>query len=369
MWWLLLAVGCGPTPSEPPSIDTPVGRTIDELWTNPPVAGATITVRDAVVVSRSTQDGLSAYLQSTTSTRGLEVRAAGPLDGWPPDIGTAVEVVVVFEGIGGAPRGWLRDRDDVAVVGTAAVQTEPVDGGAPRIFTLARWPTITITSPADPTGRATTDGGFALDGRFGVAAPGPGSSGSMVGIVTELGGVALRSDVDFEGERVALAAVETTVARVIEGAHAQGDWVRLEATQATPWSRGGRVVVVQDETGRGLWTDVEGFGPFRSSVGDRAWWQGELRESGGVWRLRTWVQPEVTGAAAVVLSEVEAHGAVVERGFTELGDVDPYGERPVAEGLLDDRFVDLAALTNVDELRVAVDASKEASRYAVLPSE
>jgi hypothetical protein len=366
MWWWLLACNGAPM-SEP--VGGPGGRTVAEVWDDPPVSGATITLRGATVLTARTRDGVSVIVQDATTGQGLEIRAGAALDGWPPEVGTSVDLGVVYEGAVDAPRAWLTDRDDIVVVGEAEpIVTETAPDRAPRPWTLGSWPEVTVTSPSDPTGRASTDAPFSLDGRFGVVAPGIGSSGPMIGIVTETNDVALRTEADWSGTQLELAAVETTVRRVLDGAHASGAWVQLDATQVTPWSRGGRAAVVQDEEGGGLWVDVEGFGAPPTSVEDRATWLGEVRASGETWRLRTWEPPVVHGKGTARTRETREHGALVVETVSGLGEVDPYGERALVDGtLLDDRFRDLAGLPDPATLRAVVDTTGGAVRLAVLP--
>ncbi len=351
-----------------PEVGAEPGRTVRSLWEDPPVVGASVLVREAVITSGRGADGLTVYAQQPETTLGLEIRAAASLHGWPPPVGTPVSFRAIYEGPPTAPRVWLQDVDSVEVLGELAeptVRDEPT--GAPPPFTLARWSGIVIETRADPTGRLNTSG-FRMESRFGVRAPGPGSVGVVTGLVTERETVTLRTEEDWQGTREPLVVVDATVADILDGKVPEGTWVRLEATQATPWSRGGRLTLLQDEA-RGLWVDTEGFDVGPGEVGERGVWVGEAIRGGDFWYLRTWVPREVVGVGIPAISEELVHGAIVQRQVLSLLPPNPLGER-AADGdtLLDDRFIDLSGLPEDVEVTAAVDLSSGLS-LAVIRAE
>jgi hypothetical protein len=69
---------------------------------------------------------------------------------------------------------------------------------------------------------------------------------------------------------------------------------------------------VQDEEGRGVWLDAEGWNITVDSMeGDTGWWEGEVRDHTVEGRyIRTWLSPEITSSRAVVEVQEWTDGAL-----------------------------------------------------------
>lgn len=373
MIWAWLACAPPDLPSDAADeVVVPVVYTVRDLREAPPAVGANVLVGPLSVLSGPTPGSGAVYLQSPEDGLGVEVRPGDHLDGWPPPIGTLLRLRGVHVGSTSAPVLYLSDVGDVELLGgvaeTVVVQSPATPPGA---YTLVSWPEVQITSAPDPSGRAYTSLQFVLEDRFRIGLPGLGNTGSVTGIVLPTGTVALRRPEDWVGTRSLGLIGALTLAQIRGGTIVDGAAVLVEATQATPWSRGDRYVLLQDAAGNGVWVDAEGFGDGRGQVGEIGVWQVEVRRFGAQPRLRTWWPHVVTGVREVVTSDEVVDGKLVERTVTGIGPSDVTGERATAEGWwLDDRFVPLAALGETAVVRAAVEARPDGSiRLAVLSYE
>ncbi len=365
MWWLLLAA-CGPSEALDP-VDDGVDTASSQVHLLADAVdapfGARVRVGPVVVVSPLLRDGTAFYVQELATGEGLEVRAGLRWPG-PPAVGEVVELSLLWVGSAVAPSGWLTDEAGLELLG---VQAEPVvspavtDAGP---FALVQWPDVVVLTHATASGRAQLSNGQALDGAFGVAVPPRGNVGTVTGVRLRDGAVAPRTDTDWEGPRVALDGVEATVEEIVAGAHFNGSLVRVQATQAAPWSRDGRWTVLQGVTGDGLWLDAEGWAARWTVARDHGFWTAEVVDDGERIHLRGWTAPEITerrlfAAPPWGLAEGEAlppDGRVVELSYTGLGRPDAWGERTTAEGVvLDDRFVPIDAIGVDGVVRGAMD--------------
>lgn len=344
---LLALLACGPSDvgSATDVDDTGEGRApaIADLAALP--YGARAAVGPVTVVSPPTRDGTAFYVQEPGTGDGLEVRVGVRWTG-PPEVGTSLILELLSVGTAEAPAGWLSSESDLVTLPDAAEPTVLDAPEAPRAWTLARWPALTVLSAEDPSGRADTSRGVPLDARFGVVLPPPGNTGTLTALVLADGALAPRVATDWEGPREEPAVVEATLADVRAGRVGDGTVVRVTATQASPWSRDGRTIVLQED-GVGVWLDAEGWGVRTTRPRDRGVWIGEVRTVGDVGTLRSWTAPELGdpvdfGWVSLGPADPEAlpdDGAVVEVDVTGLGRPDAFGERVSAEGLvLDDRF-------------------------------
>jgi hypothetical protein len=359
---LLAACGSVPQVEEEAEPGPPAVRTLAEVLAEPPDYGAGVIVGPLrVATGRALGTGM-VYLQDPEGGRLVEVRP-GRVDGWPPPVGTDITARLFWVGSARIPVMWLStpaDLLDVRPGGELRMLEAPED---PPVFALARWTGVRVLSDADPSGRAQTSLGRDLVDRFGTLLPGRTSAGALTGIVLASGDVAPRTREDWDGPLRAPPPVETTLAALRAGAHADGEQVQLLATQVAPWSRGQRYTVIQDAVGEGMWIDAEGFGHGVGAPGQLGWWTGQVARDGQVVYLRSWTPPDLQGPGAIVGSGGEDDGALVEITVSGLGAPDRLGERTTAEGwVLDDRFTDLTGL-QAGRVRGVV----ERTTLAVLP--
>jgi hypothetical protein len=332
----LVLAGCvswpEPIPTEPLAEEGPL--TLPALREALPAYGAFVRVGPVRVVSGPAPTDGAVVVQDPTSGDGMVVLPGARLERWPPTVGVDVALRVVWVGGRAAAAGYLTMDGDVEVVGSGA----PVVLTAPgRAWSLGRWPSVIVTSEPDPAGFADTSLGVRLGDRFGVGLPRRGSFGGLVAVVTGDGALAPRWAEDWTGTRAHPEPSRTTVDALRGGAHADGEWVLVEATQAAPWSPDHRWTVVQDERGDGVWIDAEGFGDGAGEPGEVATWVGEVRSEGGVVWLRCWTPRVVSGTAEVVVAG-DGDGAIVVRTLAEIGPPDPWGERRAGDLVLDDRL-------------------------------
>ncbi len=287
-----------------------------------PSAGRVSVV--AVVSSPRTADGESFFAQDRGGGPGLRVALRGDLPSLPPPVGVEVSIDgdLVQDGVG--PVVWVDDVEAVAPTGRVV---EPV---------VAWWPEaplrglvraeVTVMSPPDPIDEALTEQ-FALDGMFRVPPPRWRATAAVEGVVVEAGRVAPRSAADWHVSSDGLPPVEATIGDL--GALAEGSWVALALTQASPWSLDGRFVLLQDSVGAGVWVDTEGFAVRRATaVGDDVRVVAELRSGA----LRCWTDFDVVGASSVVSVTDPTSGAVVAATLTPTGTPDRWGAWPTLEG-------------------------------------
>lgn len=361
-------VACEATTAPPDEVVVADGpRTLDDVLADPPAYGAAVLIGPLRITSPSSTGSGFVYAQDPVSGAGIQVRR-GALDGWPPAVGTDVTLRLAWAGTAQVPVAWLASMDnvvDVAPGGPLIVAESPE---SPAAYTLARYPVVRVTSMPDPVGRADTDLGRGLRDAFGAGLPAWTSEGALTALVLEDGALALRSAEDWAGAWAEPAPVPADVATIRAGALPAGTWVRLTATQATPWTPEGRFVVVQDELGRGLWVDAEGFGIDGGAPGEVGTWTAEVRYDGDVPYLRSWWPAEVSSAGAVLTASAPEDGAILDLVFQALGPPDAFGERVAGDGtVLDDRFGAIDALQPPVSVRGALLVRGDGVRVAVLP--
>lgn len=370
---LMMLLACAPPEDvepDPASSAPAVEIDIASLAVEPPPYGSTVRIaRSRVITGRTADDGI-VVVQDLVTGDGLAIQLGARLDGWPPAVGTEVWLRGWYLPVGGVPYLMLdepSDWRDLDAVSEAVVAEAPEDL---RTWQLVSFPDVVVTSCADPVGFADTSLGRRFRDRFGVGVPGWGSAGALTAVVLTGGPLGLRTSDDWQGEWRECPPLDVTVAEVLEGRLANGTPVRFPATQATPWSRGGRYAVLQDASGAGLWADGEGFGIDESSEeGSIGWWRGEIRGGSEPW-VRTWWVPEVEADGEVVVSPAgDAEDGRIRQVLVETAEPpDAFGERAVAGGgVLDDRFVPLEDLALPAELRVAEMVRESEVRWAVLP--
>lgn len=361
-------VACEATTAPPDEVEVADGpRTLDDVLADPPAYGASVLVGPLRITSPSSTGSGHVYAQDPVSGAGIQLRR-GALDGWPPAVGTDVTLRLAWAGTPQVPVAWLPSMDNVvdAAPGGPLVIAEAPE--SPAAYTLARYPQVRVTSMPDPVGRADTDLGRPLRDAFGAGLPALTSEGELTALVLEDGALALRDPEDWAGTWAAPSPLASDVATIRAGALSAGTWVRLNGTQATPWTPEGRYVVVQDEAGRGLWVDAEGFGVDDGTPGEVGAWTAEVRYEGDVPYLRSWWPVDVTGEASVVTATTPEDGAILDLVFQALGPTDAFGERVAGDGtVLDDRFGAIDALLPPVSVRGALLVRGDAIRVAVLP--
>jgi hypothetical protein len=310
LWWLMWSLACVPQPGEPDP-ETP-SVTIQDLW-----SGQTgRQTLEAVVTSPRSTTGTHFYVQAEGGGlhSGLRVQLDGFLEGVPPAKGTPIEITGDVTWGDGLPHLKLSRFGDLEVTGEALEPAAPPwteeDSDALR-GALVETSTLTVTSRPDPGGTADTDAGFTLAGAFGFT-PEWSNTGSLTGVVTGAREISLRGPGDWRGPNERWPTIDTEIADLRDTDWQPGTPIRFYATQATPWSFDGRWVVVQDEEGRGVWLDAEGWNITVDSMeGDTGWWEGEVRDHTVEGRyIRTWLSPEITSSRAVVEVQEWTDGAL-----------------------------------------------------------
>ncbi len=342
--WLASLFGCavGPTDDTDRLPEEPVS--IAELWEGTAPTG-NITLEDVVITSARSVTGTHAFAQAPQGGHKACLRIDIPtiVAGFPPPVGTPVRLTGTWFMGRSAPQVTVDRVEDYEVLGepaevvVTAYSSRDTLGGC-----LVAVEGLTVVSGVDPTGRADTAAGLVLGGTFGVT-PGYGAEGDAVGILSESGVLAVRSEDDWTGELEGRPPQPVALAGVDEVG--EGTWSRVEAVvQAAPWSRDGRWTVVQDAAGVGLWVDTEGWGLERDTVeGDVVDWVGEVRHEGGR-RLRTWEAPTLVGTALPLETDDVVDAARLAVAVESVGEVEADGSRLAGGWRLDDRFVDLASL-------------------------
>jgi hypothetical protein len=356
----LLALGCAsPTTADEPG--APGSIRIADLWENQDYDGLWVKVGEAQISSGRLAFAPAFYVQeaSQSAPLGLRVDLHGLVNLWPPPVGTLVELTGVIAYVDEAPRLALAANDDGIALGTAEI----VFNNSPESYPLHSLVSIaepTVSSEADPSGRADTDAGLGLESSFGVAPPSWDNSGQVSGIVTSPGRLSLRSAEDWQGTSVLTHPLAASLAEIRSGAIADGTPVSLEALQGTPFSADERWAVLQDTEGRGIWLDTGFWALSRPHVGTLGNWLVEVREGGGL--LRAWNSPEITGTGSPLISDSAANGALIIATLEELGPPDSTGERLSDSYLVDDRFVDIeewaAPLTVEGAVRIPADSGE-----------
>jgi hypothetical protein len=344
--WIIWCVGCAPTnaPEEPKETDK---VTVAQLWSDSSLDGEWVDLEETLVVSGRTLDNTRFFVQEPHggNQSGLAVDLLGTLLAWSPSVGSRVSLsgTVSLTDIG--PTLELADQDDGQILAEGEqANAVAYSDDSEMIFALVAVADVTVTSMPDPHGRADTDKDFGLERTFGVDNPGWQTVGNLVGVITTPGRVSLRSTGDWSGIFNGLDPVVSSIEALQDGEIADGVPVEVPGvTQATPWSRGGRFVVLQDELGNGIWLDAEGWSDATSQPGDTATWTGELRTDDEGPRLRSWFQPELVGSSAIITTDALSDGAILSsHTATVVEGPDDLGEWTTAEGhLLDDRFIAL----------------------------
>ncbi len=324
-----------------------------------------VVLGPVVVTSPRTATGASFYVQDPGGGLGLRVDLGGFLLSLPPPVGTDV----MLDGswireVDGAPVLALQDELDLTDLGTStgAVAIPWVDDPTLQGALLSATD-VEITSAADPAGRADTDAGFGLIGRFDAASPGRLARGDLVGIQVEAGTLALRSDADWTGTRPGDVAEAATIP--LARGMSDGAYLRVEGTQVAPWSADGRWTAIQDGDD-GLWIDAEGWGAGGATVvGDRLIVEGEVRTDADGPYLRVWTPPVVSGAGAPAMQAIPVDGALYTLVVAAPGPADAYGDRATADGwILDDR---LGPVDLVQDGHVVTGVVRGDDRLAVIP--
>jgi hypothetical protein len=359
--WLLLLGACSlPTdtatpPTEPPS-------TIADLWDGAAADGDEVVLDRVLVTSPRTADDERFYVQDPDGgpRAGLTVHPRGALPTWPPPVGTPVRLRGAWHASDFGPTLDLVALADGEILGDPE-GLSPVDAtGDPELAGALVKVSATVTSLADPLGRADLDAEVDLGGAFAVPPPGWLDTGVLTGILTEPGRLSPRVASDWTGSMEGAPPQAATVAQIRAGAFADGTPVVLsEVVQAVGWSRGGRYTLVQDGEGTGLWVDAEGWGIEGSSgLSDVGTWTGEVRTDGEGLRLRTWTPVTVTGRGVAEIQTSLSDGALSTLAFSGVTGPDLLGDWDTAEEvILGDRFVLLedlpATVTVTGPVRVA----------------
>jgi hypothetical protein len=338
-----MVVGCV-VPTEP--VDDGLASAA-ELWTGAYDPGP-VSVGPVVVTSPRTATGGAFYAQDPGGGpgTGLRIDLGGFVSGAPPAMGVEVELVGSWHlDEGGGPVVVVNSADAIVDIdATADVVASPWSGDPTSLFGVVSLTGATVASMPDPTGRALLDSGQDLVGSFAFATPGYGSSGDLVGVAVEAGGIALRSAADWDGEIRSDPPVDATIDQVRDGSFSDGTPVALSGLQSAPWSVDGRWTAVQDDQGDGLWIDGESWGIAGSPEGTSGTWTGEVRTGSDGLRLRTWTPPRETGVGTPITGSDPVDGARIAATVTGLGPVDAFGDRPADGFALDDRFDSLDAL-------------------------
>lgn len=341
--WLLSA-GCAPPPDggaeDSDLVLAPSRWTVASLRVDAPI-GELVRVAPALVVSPPTPGEDLLFLQDPVTGDGAVLGRSGHVPGWPPPVGTRLDVRARFVGPRLAPVLWV-DGSGLTPLGAGAPILASVDAPL-NLVTRA----FEITGGADPSARASTADDLGMDGVFGVPLPGWGATGAVTGVVLADGAIAPRSAEDIALDVPGLAGPEPVgVDDVRQGSVPAGYPVVVEGVQAAPWSRDGRWTVVQDATGRGLWVDAEGWAFPRDTLpGQAVRWTGAVAAGPGHPVLRVWSPAEPLGGVAVVVRDPTGRvGDVLQTDALGLGPPDPRGERTDSQGrVFDDRFVDLSS--------------------------
>lgn len=315
------------------------------------------------------QDHLTAFAQDPVTGLGVELLMGETLDGWPPPIGTPLKVRGYYAGPPEAPQVWVSSMKDVTVLGAPEPPVVLDGDDLPLALSLASWEDVTVWTRPDPSGRAKLSVRRESDGRFGRFMPDAGNTGRLTGVVLEDGSVAPRSEADWSGPRDPYTPVESTIARVLSSVESPGATVRVSGVQVAPWTIGGRYTVIQDEAGRGLWVDAEGWSPWLAQPGRSGVFEGQLVVTAGTWQLRTWTEPAWSDAplATPIEAPVAEHGAWVSFPVSGIQATDGRGDRRVdGDVVLDDRFQALDAVQDGWTVQGVVDLTIGDPRLAVV---
>lgn len=379
---LLWLLACGPLPVDEPldplvQDTTPGPLDIPALWAGAFPSNTRITLPEAVVISPVTADGTTFYVQHPGGgpASGLQVKLGDGLSDWPPPVGSRVSLTGTTILFNGGPTLWLKDEDDLRLLpGTTEPVAVPFSDDPTLVWTLVHAEDVVVTSAVDPAGLADTSLGQRLRPEFGTPTPGWNRTGDLVAINALASGLLLRSEADWSGDFEGDPPIDAVIGTGQLIALADGTPVTIpDLAQATPWSTGDRYALLQDADGDGLWVDTEGFGTLGSEAGTVGTWTGEIRYGGDGFRLRAYTP--------VLVDDTQTRGPVIYGGpventpaaslvfqtVTDLTPTGPRGDRSSAVWLLDNRFVDLDALTDPDDVYGAVRVDGEGVwRLAVL---
>jgi hypothetical protein len=285
------------------------------------------------------------------------------LAGWPPPVGTELELTVTVVRQGEAPVVELLSEGDAEIIGFRELPSPVPYSDDPALqFTLAQAVGLTVASRPDPLGWADTDGDVALGGRFGIT-PGWGRTGDLTGIIAD-GRLHARTAADWTGPLEGDPPLPASLSE-LASLPAGTPVILQDLALATPWSRDTRWAVAQDAHGQGVWLDGEAWGLWaltqRTEVGT---WTAEVQPGS----LRVWDPPLLSGTREPLLSEAWEDGALLSISVQSLTPADPYGERVTDQGLLlDDRFLDLSTLEVPTELVGALRITGGESWLAPVP--
>ena len=356
-------------------VDEPAGpTTIPGLWAGEVPSSTRVTIGEAIVTSPLAAGETTFYVQHPGGglQSGLQVVLADSIPDWPPPVGTPIQLTGTQIQFAGGPTLWLDDRDDLRILGDPVPPVAtPWSDDPDLIWALVEASDVTITSSVDPSGIATTSLGQRLRPDFAVPTPG----WNRVGDLTAINGLALslllRTSEDWTGDLQGDPAVVATLEDL--PGMADGTPVILEGmVQATPWSRGERYALLQNDSGTGFWIDAEGFGAPPTTEGDRGTWTGQLRFGGDGMRVRVWDDPTIELVGQPILTftgepDDAPQGAIVQDTVAELLAIGARGDRLCDDWLLDNRFQLLGSMSDPDEVVgvVRIDA-QQTRRLAVL---
>jgi hypothetical protein len=345
--------------------DAPVP--LDEVLAAPPSYGAQVVIGPLRVTTSASPIDRSVLLHDAATGVGLRVLPSVRGAGWPPAVGSAVDVTLVWVGTAADPQGYLVSEGAYSVRAASPVWVDDADlqGEGPyRVVSAA----LRVASWPDPSGRADGVGPgeqvAPLVDRWAVGLPPAGSEGAARfvrwpdGSWTPLvpppaGATPIPRDV--------------TVADVVAGDVPDGETVSLSAVQQAPWTSDRRWTALAD-AGVGLWVDAEGFGAGVGQAGERGVWQGEVRTVGGVRVLRTWWERAFQAPEEVEVAEGPIDGRVGRRRVAAWEPPALTGERRDAEGVLwDPRYTPLDALLEGDEVFGVWWVRPEELRFMPLP--
>ncbi len=326
--------------------------------------GDVITVQARIATPR-TLDEASFYVVDDAADHGLRVAMAGAFAGWPPEPGTPVLLEgVVGEDADGTHRLTLRDLDDAVVLGPTETLTPLAYDPAAERIQLVGSPAV-LTSLVDPAGAADLDVGE-LGGLFTTLALQAGAEGDLVALSTG-GRLHPRDASDWTPRAEGGPPAMWTLADLRATPPADGTPVTLDdLVVATPMTRDGRLAVLQDASGAGLWLDTEGFG-LAATLGEVGQWTGEWRDADGAPRLRSWLAPVPGGARASVEAAVVADGALLPFVATDPGAADALGERVDVDGTVyDDAILSLEGLEAGSVGTAAIRVDSAGTRWVVV---
>jgi hypothetical protein len=326
---------------------------LGEVVAAPPPFGAYVEVGPLVVLGPATALDAAVHLQDPAGAWGVEVLRGGLLDGWPPPVGTELDLRLIWTGTATQPVGYLTSLANVTRWGGVTEPTVSDDPESPAPYTLVRHADLTVASWPDPTGRAdllrpdeAAPGALGLLDAFGVGLPPAGNRGALVAVALPGGRRAPRSASDWSGGWAPATRATVTLREIAAGDLPEGAAVEVTATQAAPWSVGGGWTVLQDGD-VGLWVWADALANAVGAPGELGVWRGEVRTDRGARTLRVWEDRALLGPGAPSLrsaTPVDGGGATLL--VADLSPPDLLGDRHVGSGeaagsILDDRFVRL----------------------------